>query len=294
VLKENGDAVKRGDLLVRLDDTAIRDSLTSAAASARAADQAYQQAERQFQRLSKLRASGVVSAQEVEDVEIRRNNAQSDLEAAKSSAALARQQLQRTEARAPFDGIVSDRQVSAGDTAQIGKELVKVIDPGSMRFEGLVSADDIGQVEVGQPVLFRVHGYAGQAFQGTVTRVNPAANATTRQVEVLVDFADADRQPRLAGLYGEGRIESSRTAGLTIPATSLVRDGDKAFAWRVQASRLQKVTLVLGDRDARTGEFILKSGLKEGDRLLRYPTSTLKNGQRAQLAAVAKPSAGMQ
>ncbi len=290
VLKENGDAVKRGDLLVRLDDTAIRDSLTSAEASARAADQAYQQAERQFQRLSSLKASGVVSAQEVEDVEIRRNNAQSDREAAKTSAVLARQQLQRTEARAPFDGIVSDRKVSAGDTAQIGKELVKVIDPGSMRFEGMVSADDIGQVEVGQPVLFRVHGYADQAFQGKVARVNPAANATTRQVEVLVEFADSSQQPKLAGLYGEGRIESSSTAGLTIPATALVRDGDQAFAWRLQASRLQKVPLVVGDRDARSGEYVLKSGLQAGDQLLRYPTATLQNGQRAELAEAPKSS----
>ena len=66
-----------------------------------------------------------------EDAEIRRNTTQSDLAAAKTRVVQATQQLQRTEARAPFDGIVSDRKVSAGDTAQIGKELVKVIDPSS-------------------------------------------------------------------------------------------------------------------------------------------------------------------
>ena len=67
----------------------------------------------------------------------------------------ARQQLERTEVRAPFDGIVSDRKVSAGDTAQVGKELLKVIDPTSLRFEGLVSADSIGEVKAGQHVWFR-------------------------------------------------------------------------------------------------------------------------------------------
>ena len=51
---------------------------------------------------------------------------------------LARQQMQRTEVRAPFEGIVSERKVSAGDTAQIGKELLKVIDPTSMRFEAMI------------------------------------------------------------------------------------------------------------------------------------------------------------
>jgi membrane fusion protein (multidrug efflux system) len=285
VLKENGDAVRRGELIVRLDDTAIRHSLTSAEASARAARQAFEQAERQFQRLSKLSASGVIAAQEVEDAEVRRNNAQSDLEAARAQLVLARQQLQRTEARAPFDGIVSDRKVSAGDTAQIGKELVKVIDPASMRFEGLVSADHIGEVRPGQPVLFRIHGYADQRFSGTVTRVNPAANATTRQVEVLVAFADAARQPRLGGLYGEGHIETASAAALTVPESALVRDGDRVFAWKVDGKAIRKVSVKVGEREPRTGELVLEGGLAAGDAVLRYPASALHDGQKIQLAA---------
>jgi RND family efflux transporter MFP subunit len=291
VLKENGDPVRRGDLLVRLDATAIRDTLTAAAASAGAAVQAYEQAERQFQRMATLRQTGVVSAQQVEDVEIRRNTAQSDREAARTRVVSARQQLQRTEVRAPFDGIVSDRKVSAGDTAQVGKELAKVIDPRSLRFEGLVSADNIGEVKAGQRVMFRVHGFAEREFLGTIARVNPAANATTRQVEVLVNFADAKEQPNVAGLYAEGRIETRRTAALTIPATALVKEGDRAFAWRLKDRALQKVSLSVGERDARSGDFVLKSGLAEGDTLLRYPTSTLHDGQPVEMAAQADSSA---
>ena len=84
VLKENGEPVRRGDLLVRLDDTAIRDGLASAEAATRAAHQAFEQAERQLERLKTLRSSGMASAQALDDAEIRRNNAQSDLEAAKT------------------------------------------------------------------------------------------------------------------------------------------------------------------------------------------------------------------
>ena len=284
VLKENGDSVRRGDLLVRLDDTAIRDSLSSAEASSRAADQSFVQAERQFQRMTTLRASGMVSTQALEDAESRRNNGQSDLAAARTRAAQARQQLQRTEARAPFDGIVSDRKVSAGDTAQLGKELLKVVDPTSMRFEGLVSADNIGEVKAGQPVVFRVNGYGEQEFTGKVRRVNPSANATTRQVEVLVDFA-GEKQPKLAGLYAEGRIEAASTTSLTVPATALVRDGDKALAWRVKDNTLQAVSLVLGARDPRSGDFVLRSGLADGDKLIRHATSALKDGQKVELVA---------
>lgn len=292
VLKGNGDSVRRGELLVRLDDTAIRDSVTAADASARAAEQAFMQTDRQFQRMTTLRASGMTSAQALDEAESRRNSAQSELAAAKNRTVQAQQQLQRTGARAPFDGIVSDRKVSAGDTAQLGKELLKVIDPTSMRFEGLVSADNIGEVKAGQAVNFRVNGYGEQTFVGKVRRMNPSANATTRQVEVLVDFADRS-QPKLGGLYAEGRIEAVSTASLTLPASSVVRDGDKASAWRVADSVVKKVAVVIGERDSRTGDFVLRSGLAEGDKLLRYPTSTLKDGQKVELATavVAKPIA---
>jgi len=284
VHKENGDPVRRGDLLVRLDATSIRDSLTSSAASAAAAVQAYEQAERQFQRMVKLRETNVVSAQQLEDVEIRRNTAQSEREAARTRVVTARQQLERTEVRAPFDGVVSDRKVSAGDTAQVGKELLKVIDPGSLRFEGMVSADKIGEVATGQRVMFRVHGFADREFEGKVARVNPAANATTRQVEVLVTFADAREQPGVAGLYAEGRVETQSTAALTIPGTALVREGDSAFAWRVKDRALEKVSLNVGDRDPRSGEVALKGGLAEGDTLLRYPSATLHDGQAVEVS----------
>jgi len=283
------DAVRRGDLLVRLDDTAIRDGLASAESASRASAQAFEQAERQFQRMTTLRASGMASAQQLEDAEVRRNNAQSDVEGAKTRVVLARQQLQRTEVRAPFDGIVSDRKVSAGDTAQVGKELVKVIDPASMRFEGLVSADNIGAVTPGQRVSFRVNGYPDQEFTGKVRRVNPAANATTRQVEVLVDFT-GDKQPRLAGLYAEGHIETASAESLTLPATALVREGDKALAWQVQGGKLRKATLSLGEREPRTGDFVIRGGLAAGDLVIRHPSALLKDGQVVQAAGLPSPT----
>jgi RND family efflux transporter MFP subunit len=289
-LKENGDPVRRGDLLVRLDQTAIRDSLTAAEASSRAAEQAYEQAERQYQRMSTLRQTGVVSTQQLEDVEIRRNAAQSDRAAARTRVVTARQQLERTEVRAPFDGIVSDRKVSAGDTAQIGKELLKVIDPSSLRFEGLVSADSVGALQAGQHVWFRIHGFSDRDFTGVITRVNPAANITTRQVEVLVKFDDAKQQPNVAGLYAEGRVETQSSAALSLPGASIVREGDSAFAWRVKGAKLSKVALTLGERDARTGAYAVRGGLVDGDKVLRFPNATLKDGQPVQAGGGAAPA----
>ncbi len=287
VLKENGDAVKRGELVVRLDDISIRDSMASAEESVRTSTQGAEQAERQLQRLKTLQAQGMTSMQAMEDAEVRRNTTQSDVVAAKARAAAARQQLQRTEVRAPFDGLVSERKVSAGDTAQVGKELLKVIDPGSLRFEGLVSADRVNDVAVGQAVSFRVNGQAQQEFTGKVKRVDPAANPTTRQVEVQVSF-DPGNLPKVTGLYAEGRIAASSSMALLVPESALVLAGDQAFAWRVNGKVINKVNIKLGERDARRGDYRVQSGLAEGDTILRSPLTTLIDGQKIELRDAAK------
>lgn len=290
VLKENGDAVRKGDVLIRMDQTTIQDNLRSAEDSARNAAQALDQAERNVQRLKTLRASGMTSLQALDDAEVRRNAAQSELSASKARTAQARQQLERTVVRAPFDGVVSDRKASAGDTASIGKELLKVIDPTSMRFAGRVSADKISQVSVGQTVGFRINGYAGQEFRGKVTRVDPSANDVTRQVEVLVSFSGAT-QPRVSGLYAEGTIESSNVQALTLPESVLVKVGDKSSVWRVKNNTLSQVDLAVGTRDPRTGNYEVRSGLSEGDIILRNPSSSFKEGQSAELVAAKPPTA---
>jgi RND family efflux transporter MFP subunit len=290
VLKENGDPVKKGDVLVKLDETSIRDSLMSAQEALRAATQAFDQSQRSLDRLKTLRASGMTSAQALDDAEVRRNNAQSDVSAARARLVAAQQQVTRTVVRAPFDGIVSDRKVSPGDTAAIGKELLKVIDPTSMRFEGQVSSDKIAAVKVGQPVMFRVNGYGDQKFSGIVKRIDPSANDVTRQVEVLVGFT-GDTRPRVAGLYAEGHIDAELSDALMLPESALVRDGDKTYAWKVKGNALDKVDLAVGPRDPRSGGFEVKSGLAAGDTVLRHPNSSLKDGQQVELAAARVASA---
>lgn len=284
VLKDNGQPVQQGELLVRLDAAAIRDSLSSADESARAANQAFEQAERQVQRLKTLQAQGMTSMQAFEDAEVRRNNAQSELVAARSRVTTARQQMQRTEVRAPFAGLVAERKVSAGDTAQVGKELLKVIDPSSMRFEGLVSADRLHELKVGQKVSFSVNGYAQSDFVGKVLRLDAMANAATRQVEVVVNFAEPRNAPRVAGLFAEGRIETGVSRALMLGESSIARSAEGAYVWRVNDKLLSKVSVQLGERDPRRGQYPVSSGLADGDRVLRNPGSALVHGQKVEFA----------
>ncbi|MDI4633245.1 efflux RND transporter periplasmic adaptor subunit [Pelomonas sp. V22] len=295
VLKENGETVRRGDLLVQLDTTSIRDSLSSAEEAVRAARENFEQAERQFQRQKTLQAQGMVSQQALEDAANRRISTQSDKAAAEARLVAAKQQMARTEVRAPFDGVVSERRVSPGDTAQTGKELLKVIDPSSMRFEGFVSADRRADLKIGQDVDLRIHGASQERIEGRIRRIDVSANPVSRQIAVLVDLNDK-RAASVSGLYGEGYVRTSKSAALMLGDADLQRDGDQVYAWIVQGGKLHRQPLKLGDRDERRGEFVVADGLKVGDIVLRNPSRTLVEGspvtaKAAANAPAAKPAA---
>lgn len=287
VLKENGDSVKQGEVLLRLDETSIREALRSAEQAASAAAQSLEQSERQLQRLKTLRASGMTSTLSLEDAENRRNHAQSELVANKSRVVQARQQLQHTVVRAPFDGIVSENKTSAGDTVLTGKELMKVVDPASMRFEGRISTDKISQVKVGQPVSFNINGYGSQVFEGRVKRIDPAANPVTRQVEVWIEF-NRQELPKVGGLYAEGMVATENRQSISLPESVIVRAGDTNTVWWIDGKMLRKTPVKLGVRDTRRGEYEVLSGLSRGAQVLRSPQITFKDGDAVQMVESAK------
>ena len=281
VLKDDGDTVEKGDLLVRLDDTAFRQSLNSAQEAERVAQQSFDQAERQLSRLKTLSSTGAVSIQAEEDAELRRSTAQSELAGARTRVVQESQQLARTEVRAPFAGIVGGREVSSGDTAQVGMALLKVIDPTSIRFEGFIPSDQIRLIDIGQIVNFRVNGQSDQEFEGRIERINPMADPSTRQVGVQV--AITGKYDLTVGLFAEGRVQTEVKQGISVPESSLVREGDEVYVWRVKNGALNKIAVVAGARDTQSGAYAIDSGLADGDLVLRHPLGALVDGARIEL-----------
>jgi membrane fusion protein, multidrug efflux system len=286
VLKDNGDAVKAGDVLVKLDQTTYRDKLLSAQEAERSAVVTLEQSNRQLKRMQSLSKQSLVTQEGLEAAENKANQAQSDLASARARLVEARQQMEKTDVKAPFSGVVATRKVSAGDTAQIGKGLMVLIDPASIRFEGYVAADRVGQVKVGNKVTFKVNGYSGQFFTGTVERINPLANESTRQVQLLVSM-DLKEQSLVAGLYAEGHVEAQNSNALMVPESALIREGDKNFVWQFANNELKKTEVELGSKDERWGTQEVLSGVTSGAQILRHPQGALTDGGKAELAVAA-------
>jgi hypothetical protein len=104
---------------------------------------------------------------------------------------------------------------------------------------------------------------------------------------------DAKAAPRVAGLFAEGRIETGGAQQMMLPEGTVLRTGDTAHVWKVGDGQIQKTAVKLGERDARSGEFPVVSGLVAGDRVLRSPASQLVDGQKFEFAKpVAAAAAG--
>jgi membrane fusion protein (multidrug efflux system) len=287
VLKDNGDAVAKGDLLIRLDPTAIRDKLLSAQEADRAAvggDGSVRAPARSA--CSRWRAGDLVATEALENAEAKRNQAQADLASARARVVEARQQTGENRGARPLShGVVGARAVSAGDTAQVGKELLTVLDVATMRFRGQHRCRS-GRSRA-SPV--RRWAFASTAIQTAVSmvevqRVNPVADAATRQVQVLVSLPKTD-VTWVAGLYAEGRIDVASRLALLVPESAVVNEGDTHSVWLVQDGVLHKINIQLGERDERLGRHEVLSGLSVGAQILRHPVGAVKEGVAIRMAS---------
>jgi RND family efflux transporter MFP subunit len=264
---EQGQAVKKGALLVRLDDAALRDAVLSARSAERSAKLALDNAQTDLQRQQRLEAAGAVAPRDVETAQRTVAADQAAYADAQARLTSAQQQLDKATIRSPLSGIVSDRPVNAGDVVQPGTALVTVVDPSSMRLEGSVPADQVSELRVGAPVQFSVNGYPGRSFTGRITRINPTADPATRQVRVLVSIPNA-QNALVGGLFAQGRVATESRQGILAPSAAVDERGLTPTVMKIAQGKAQKVPVELGIRDPQTDEVEIRRGVSAGDTLL--------------------------
>ena len=264
---EQGQRVTQGAVLARIDDQAVRDAYFSARSQVRSAQLAQEVAKRNLERSETLARAGAIADRDLETATWNATNADAQLADAKARLASAEQELQYTTVRAPFAGVVSERSASAGDVVQTGGALYTIIDPASLRFDGTVPAEQVGQLERGASVEFAISGYPGKVFNGKLDRINPTADPATRQVRVYVSVPNPD-QRLVAGLYAEGRVGTAVRRAVVAPASAVDQRGVTPTVLRIRQGRVEQVTVQLGARDEADDRIELRSGVAAGDTLL--------------------------
>ncbi len=290
---EPGVAVKAGQVLVRFDESALRQADQAARSALRSAKLAESLARRDAERYERLAKAGAIAPREAETAERGLVSARAAVAEAQSRVSTSRTGLDRASVRAPFDGVVSLRGVKAGDIVQPGAALVTVIDPRTMRLEAAVPADRIGEVKAGQRVDFAVTGYGERRFAGTIERISPVTDPATGQVGVVAVLPN-EGGTLIGGLHAEGRVVTERASGLIVPLGAIDRRRLSPQVVRLTDGAIERVPVKLGLMDPIGERVIVTEGVEPGDLVLVGGAQELAPGTRVEVAQAraAAPASG--
>lgn len=267
VLVEQGQPVRQGQLLARIEARTQGEAVTSAESAMRSQEQALALARRELARAETLVAAGAAAGRTVETARNAVVAAESDLATANSQLISARETLGDATVSAPISGVVADRPVNAGDVVSPGTALYTIVDPTSIQLEASVPSEALSAVRIGARVRFEVRGYPDQTFSGRVERISPTADPTTRQVPIWVTVDN--RGGRLvSGLFADGRVTQAARRGLVVPLNIVTDPDGQASVLRITEGKVERVSVQLGLRDTQTERVEVTSGLSEGDLLL--------------------------
>lgn len=281
---EQGQSVSKGQPIARLDDSAIREQALSARGAVATAQVNVDNARRQAERSQALVKAGAIADRDVENANAALSAAQAQLANARAMLANAEKQLEKTTLRAPITGVVSARNVSAGDVVAPGAAIATVVAPGTMRLEASVPAEQLGDVHIGAPVQFTVNGYPNRQFTGRVTRINPVADPATRQVRIIVSLPNTGGT-LVGGLFADGRVASETRTGPVVPATAVDERGVRPNVMRLKGGAVEKVDVTLGIRDATSETVEVRSGVVPGDTVLIGAARGLSPGTPVKVMA---------
>ena len=258
-----GDSVKKGDLLVSLEQTELRSRKAQADARITGVTARLQEADKQLRRMQELFAQGMVARAELDRATANQQSLQSEAAQAQRMLEEMQSALAYSQITAPIDGRVIDRYAEPGDTASPGSRLLSLYNPLSLRVDAHVREQLALALKIGDSVAVEVPSL-GQAFTGTVEELVPAANPGARsfQIKVSVNYA-ADLLP---GMFARLIFKVGEKHRLLVAADRVASVGQLDVVWINQDGQILKRLVKTGKRYDNNVEIL--AGLNEGDLVL--------------------------
>ncbi len=258
-----GDRVKKGDVLVLLDDAAPKSRVAQAREALRAAQASEDLAQLEVSRLTPLAAQNAASTNELDEWKSKLNMAKADV--ARSNEAIREAEAVLADAKivSPIDGIVIDRQAEPGEQASPGRPLLTLYDPSRLRMEANVREGYLGRLSLGQKIDVTIETL-NQHRPGTVTQIVPAADPTSRTFLVKVTLDDSSNL--YPGMYARMNVPLDAHEQLEIPLRAVRRIGQLDLVDLIVNGQTQRRAVRLGQVADDHVEVL--AGLSEGDRVV--------------------------
>ncbi len=291
---EEGDKVKKNQIIARIEDQDVVAALAQARANYELAKADLEDAKQWFERTRTLHASGSSSQADLDGAVARFNRVQASIKSAEAYVRSSEVSLENTRIRAPFDGTVLTKNANVGEVvapfaAAAGSRaaVVTIADMSSLEVETDVSESNITRVKTGGPCEITLDAYPEQRYQGYVHKIVPTADRAKATVMTKVRFKDRDERvlPEMSAkvtfLSKEmENTDAKQTPKLTVPSGSIVtRDGNDIVLLVKDGSIIETAVRVggrIGDRS------IIDEGLAQGDQVVVRPEPTLKTGSKVK------------
>jgi len=264
-----GDSVKSGDLLAKIDDRSFLDQIQQAEAGVAQAKASLENARLNRERNENLFGRGIAARRDVEDARMQANVAEAAVRQAEATLALARLQLARTEVRAPLDGVVVKRLLSVGEQVDgtAAQPILDVAALGELELFGNVPALYLPHIHAGDQLTARSEAFPDHDFKGRVVAVSPAVDASTNVGTVRIRFPNPGRGLKLGMFLTAQMPIETHTQTLVVPPQAVYRDEkNQAVVYRLSGDTADAVPVKLGLETSQQVELL--SGVEAGDTVI--------------------------
>jgi len=266
---EEGDHVKAGEVIVKLDGSVLAAQTKEAEANA-------EDAKANLDRVTRLFNSKLVSDQEFEAAKTRYKVLKARLDYQKVLLAY-------TVIKSPISGVITFRGVREGDVAVQRAHLLTVSDPATLVMDINISELEVPKIKVGDPVAVHVDAYPKESFSGKVRRVFPSSDPISRLVKVEVQLVD--RESRLfPGLFARAELSTSRKEHATVLSNDAIMTSSSGLtsAFVVVDSVVERRDVTIGIREGNRWEIL--DGVKPGEKVVLSGQSTLNPGMAVKIS----------
>ena len=280
-----GDTVKAGQVIARIDPTEVKARLRQAKDQADTAKSQVDIAQRQLDNNQSLVQQGFISKTALDNASASLAGAKASHQAALAAVDIAQRTLDDTVLRAPISGFVAARGVQNGERTGVEARVIEIVDLSSMELEAVVPPQDAGALRVGQTALLKMEGTSSVeplTLTAKVARVNPSAQAGSRAVVVYLSLpAHASLKN---GMFAQGEVQVGSTRALALPVSSVRTDKPAPYVQVIQDSVVRHQSVSLGARGQVEGmPMVAVHGLAAGDRVLTGSVGTLREGTALKL-----------
>lgn len=306
-----GDSVRKGQELARVDATEADARWRQARQQADAAQAQVQLSQRQHDNNQALVTQGFISTTALATSQSNLDAARANLAAARAAADAAGKTVSDAVLRSPMDGQVAQRLVQDGERVGMDTRILEIVDPAELEVVAQLAPADSVRVQTGQAATLQVQG-AGEdmaAIAARVVRINPSAQAGSRTVAVYLRVqagaGDGTRPAPILrpGLFLQGQIVTGQTEQLALPLTALRTDQPRPYVQLLESAqagdgtaalRVQHRQVEAGSQSAQDGMtwVAVRSGLQAGDQVLAGSVGSLRAGTLVQLEQPAATASG--